>query len=102
MVIAICVAAFVFLLGIVLLSGKGAFLIAGYNTMSPQEKANYNEKALCRFVGGLLIIMSVCSLLAILGDYFHMAWLIGVSIAAMLILITLAVIYANTGNRFKK
>ena len=32
--------------GIVLFCGKGSFLIAGYNTANPEEKAEYNEKAL--------------------------------------------------------
>ena len=31
-------------LGIVFASGKGANLIAGYNTASPEEKANTDEK----------------------------------------------------------
>lgn len=34
------------IIGIVLCCGKGAFLIAGYNTASPEERAAYNEKAL--------------------------------------------------------
>ena len=39
------------ILSLVLLSGRGAWLIAGYNTMSPEEKARYDEKALCRSTG---------------------------------------------------
>ena len=34
-------------MGIVLFCGKGSWLIAGYNTMSPQEKEKYDEKKLC-------------------------------------------------------
>lgn len=33
-------------LGIALLQGKGAWLIAGYNTLSDEEKAKYDELAL--------------------------------------------------------
>ena len=36
---------------IFLWDGKGAFLIAGYNTMPDSEKAKYNEIALCKFIG---------------------------------------------------
>lgn len=43
--------------GIVLCCGKGADLIAGYNTASPTEKARWDEKALCRGVGVLLLVM---------------------------------------------
>ena len=42
-------------LSIVLLMGKGSFLLAGYNTASKKEKSKYNEKRLCRVVGGGLI-----------------------------------------------
>lgn len=38
-------------LGIVFLCGKGAFLIAGYNTASKEEKAKYDEKILARWIG---------------------------------------------------
>ncbi len=31
-------------MSIILLMGKGAFLIAGFNTSSKKEKARYNEK----------------------------------------------------------
>ncbi len=31
-------------LGVIFLSGKGAFLIAGYNTASNTERAKFNEK----------------------------------------------------------
>lgn len=42
-------------LSIVLLMGKGSFLLAGYNTASKKEKSKYNEKRLCRVAGGGLI-----------------------------------------------
>ena len=44
----------VIIIGIVLCCGKGAFLIAGFNTASPDV---YNEKTLCRAVGILLFVM---------------------------------------------
>lgn len=31
--------------------GKGTWLIAGYNTMTQEEKKQFNEKKLCRAVG---------------------------------------------------
>ena len=38
------------IISILLLMGKGSFLIAGYNTASEKEKSNYNEKKLVRIV----------------------------------------------------
>ena len=45
-------------LGVLFSKGKGAFLIAGYNTASRSEKENYDEKALCRFMGKLMAAMA--------------------------------------------
>lgn len=36
------------IMSIVLLSGKGGFLIAGYNTANAGDKAKYDEKKLSR------------------------------------------------------
>lgn len=42
---------------VVLLTGHGANLIAGYNTASKEEKEKYNSKKLCRVTGiGMMII----------------------------------------------
>lgn len=46
-------------LSLILLSGKGGFLIAGYNTASKQEKQKYDEKKLCRAVGAFLLLTSL-------------------------------------------
>lgn len=43
-VVFLAVAAGFIVLGIIFLSGKGADLIAGYNTASPEEKADIDEK----------------------------------------------------------
>ncbi|MGV8907020.1 MAG: DUF3784 domain-containing protein [Acetobacterium sp.] len=48
---------------IYLISGRGGWLIAGYNTSSSEEKINYDEKKLCRGVG--IFIMIPCDLLLI-------------------------------------
>ena len=44
---------------LVLLSGHGAISIAGYNTMTEDEKKTIDEKKLCFVMG---ISMSVCAL----------------------------------------
>ena len=53
-------------MSIVLLTGHGAGLIAGYNTASKEEKNKYDEKKLCRVIGGgmsvitlLILVMAV-------------------------------------------
>ena len=92
----------VIILGIVLCCGKGAFLIAGYNTASPKEKAAYNEKALCRATGVLVlaIVGSVeVLMLGLVLDMTALVWVGGVLIAGSTVF---GLIYINTSKRFKR
>ena len=43
----------------ILLSGHGAWLIAGYNTASKEEKEKYDSKKLCRAVGTFMLLPAV-------------------------------------------
>lgn len=52
-----------------LLRGKGAFLIAGYNTMSAEEKTNYDERALCIQTGKMMSWITVSIALLIVAAY---------------------------------
>lgn len=95
-------AVFFLVLGVIFFLGRGARLIAGYNTMPKEERARYDEKALCRFMGKLMFYCAVCMLL-MGADKIHphqgfgAAGMIWLAIGAVA-----AVIYANTGNRFLK
>lgn len=61
------VAALFITITVILISGNGSWLIAGYNTASKAEKEKYNEKRLCRVVGfgtGLIaVLLTIASLL---------------------------------------
>ena len=46
-------------LSLVLISGRGSWLIAGYNTASPEEKAKYDAGKLCRVTGWGLLPMAL-------------------------------------------
>lgn len=95
-------AALFVLLGIPFFRGKGAFLIAGYNTASAAEKARYDEKALCRFMGKLMFLLAACQVVMGLGAAWAGMWLYWVGIALFLVSAVGGVIYANTGRRFLK
>ena len=94
-------AALFVLLGIPFFRGKGAFLIAGYNTASAAEKARYGEKALCRFMGKLMFLLAACQVVMGFGTLVGM-WLYYLGIALFLVSAVGGVIYANTGRRFLK
>lgn len=65
-IVILLVMALVFLvMAIFLLMGKGAWLIAGYNTASQAERDKYDEKKLCRTVG--LLCMLCCMMMCVLA-----------------------------------
>ena len=60
---------FTAIISIVLLSGKGAFLIAGYNTSSNEKKAKYDEKKLCKMTGCGLSLITLIMITATLYNF---------------------------------
>ena len=98
--IAVCVP--IFLISLLLLSGRGAFLISGYNMMSKEAKANYDEKALCRAVGKLLIVINLCMVILFIGIHLEVAWLSVAGTVALLITSLGGILYMNTGSRYLK
>ena len=89
-------------LAIFLLNGKGAILIAGFNTMGADKRAAYDEKALCKAVGQFLIALSALMMLFPIAIWLQQMWLFWVSFILVFILVIGFTIYANTGNRFRK
>ena len=90
-------------LSIPLLMGKGTGLIAGYNTMSPEEKKRYDGPALARFTGKILLVIGLATLPYSVGIFcFGLEWLTWVYLTVVIGLSVFAAIYCNTGNRFKK
>ncbi|WP_432355477.1 DUF3784 domain-containing protein [Sporosarcina sp. A2] len=45
-------------MGTLFIKGKGAFLIAGYNTMAPEEQEKYDSIQLCKFMGKTMYALS--------------------------------------------
>jgi len=92
-------------IGAVVKYKKASWLIAGYNTSSKEEKEKYDEGALCRFVGNLLFALAAIVFfmgLAGLLNLPYFMWVLGVGWTVFVLVIIGAVIYMNTGNRFKK
>ena len=53
----------VLVIAVIILSGKGDNLIAGYNTSTKEEKERYNIKRVRICIGGMLLILSPIMLL---------------------------------------
>ncbi len=70
---------------IVLLSGKGSGLVAGFNTMSKEEQDQYDAKKLSRVVGYGFIIIDLMIFVMILGENVLPAWFAYVVVAVILL-----------------
>lgn len=90
------------ILAFFLSKGKGASLIAGYNTMTDAEKAQYDEVALCKFMGKIMYGISFSILLFALSELLEKQILFIIGLILFLVLIIFALVYSNTKNRFKK
>ncbi|UOE95750.1 DUF3784 domain-containing protein [Alkalihalobacillus sp. LMS39] len=94
---------FIFLvLGIILSTGRGGFLIAGYNTMPKEEKENIDTVALCKFMGKMMFAFSFSLVLWIISDIYEIRWLFTFGLLIVFILVIFTLVYVNTGHRFKK
>ncbi|MDR1704994.1 MAG: DUF3784 domain-containing protein [Clostridiales bacterium] len=86
---------------IALLTGRGSWMIAGFNTLTKEEKDIYDKKALCRFMGKILLPIGVLTPLPYLSGILDISWL-GIAYALLILgLVIFAAVYANTGDRFK-
>ena len=92
----------VILAGLVLLTGRGSFMISGYNNMAENEKAKYDAPALCRFVGKIVLPLGILIVLAGIDSITHHWWFWPVWGALMVGLMVFVAIYPNRNNRFMK
>lgn len=97
MIFLIIIAALLAGMGIIILIGKGDNLIAGYNTASKKEKAQYNIKRLRGLIGGMLIV--VAPMMFMLGQETMTA--VGSFVALTFILCIVVVVLANTWAKKK-
>ena len=85
-------------MAIVILAGKGDWMIAGYNTASQEEKETVNVKRLRLILG--ILLLSISPLLFMLGD--HSDKTTGLIFAGtVIVLTTVAIILANTWAKKK-
>ena len=89
-------------LAAVFFRGKGAFLIAGYNTASPEEKANYDESALCHCMGRLMLALAACWAVIALSAVFDAMILLWVGLALFFLTVVTGVIYRNTSKTVRR
>ena len=92
----------VWLNGILLLSGRGAFLIPGFNKLTPEQKSKYNQKALCKFMGIIMMILGGLSLLFGIGLIFEWFWTSVVFIVGISVVFVFSFIYVNNSKKLRQ
>ena len=88
--------------GVILCSGRGIDMIAGFNTSTPEERAKWDEKALCRGVGILLFLILGCCTLTGVGAVLVIPVLRWVGYILLAVVTAGGFIYINKSKRFKK
>ena len=88
--------------GVILCSGRGIDMIAGFNTSSPEERAKWDEKALCRGVGILLFAIVGCCTVTAVGSVLDMPVLIWGGLILCAVVAAGGMVYINKSKRFKK
>ncbi|WP_067837488.1 DUF3784 domain-containing protein [Amphibacillus sediminis] len=89
-------------LGIIFIKGKGASLIAGYNTKTAEEKNQYDTVALCKFIGKMMFALSFSMLFWILSLVYEIIELFVFGLVLFIGIVVFTILYVNTGRRFKK
>ncbi|MBT2757705.1 DUF3784 domain-containing protein [Mesobacillus foraminis] len=91
-----------FIFASVLSKGKGAFLLSGYNSMPAGTKSEIDEAALCKFIGKIMYGICLSLLLLAISEMMGHQVLLFIGLFLFLSFIVFALVYTNTGNRFKK
>ena len=89
-------------LGVAFAKGKGIDLVAGYNTMSQEEKEKIDKKALCKHMARLMFLLAACWCVLSVGIEVERMWLFWVGFGLFIAVTFSYLIYMNTGNRLKK
>lgn len=90
------------LLGVVFALGKGAGLIAGYNTASAEAKAKYDEKKLCKAMSKLMFTLAGCWLIIASSEIFKEIALLWVGLTLFFAVSAIGAVCINTGKRYRK
>ena len=92
----------IIVMSVFMLKGRGADMIAGYNTKPKEEKEQYDSVGLSKFMGKIMLCIGVLTPVAAIAEMNHVPIVTIICVAIMAVLIAFAIIYTNTKNRFKK
>lgn len=77
-------------------------LVAGVNTIKQEDMEKYDLDALCKFVSNMLFTVALLLTLRVTLSILGFSTIGMLIIPFIFLFILICLIYANTGNRFKK
>jgi uncharacterized protein YqhQ len=92
------------IIGLIIQTGKVNFLIAGYNSLSEEEQAKWDAKAMSKFIGWvILIIPSIILLIACIPIWLDIFPVVALTVSWSLFTLIMVggVIYMNCSSSFK-
>ena len=78
--------------GVNIYNQKGTWFLAGWNTMSKEEKATYNEKAICHLFGKCVVFCGIGAFLLLCGSFNHNDFVLCVGLGIIAIMVILSII----------
>lgn len=99
-IIAGCVIGVILILGIVLFSGRGTWLIAGFNMLPRKERERYDQRALCRFMGKFLFVTAGAVTLICASKIWPGYGFFTIGLTILLSAVVFVLLWINTGDRF--
>lgn len=99
--IALVIVSFILLiLGFIIFIGKGDNLIAGYNTASKEEKAQYNIKRLRGLIGGMLLLLAPMTFNLLRKETMTATWtFVGLTFVLSIVVVILANTWAKKKDK---
>jgi len=93
----------VLIVGLIILTGKAGFLIAGYNTLSPGQQARRDIKKISRFLGWMLIVGALVLFIGVALTRWGgpSRTIIMSSNGLFLVILLCGIVYMNVSNRFR-
>src|SRR5699024_5530925 len=85
--------------GVNIYNQKGTRFLAGWNTMSKEEKAAYNDKAICNSFEKCFVFCGIVSFLLLYGSFNHNDYILCVGLGIIAIMIILSIIIPKINSK---
>ena len=90
------------ILSLFLLAGRDPLLLVGIDLMPNGKRERYDDKALCKFKGKILLPIGLFMPLFAIGYIYDITWILILLLVFVVGISVFGTIYTSTGNRFRK